>query len=80
MGDKVSNFVRKLNVTDVYKIPKFAGFDRESRPRPFKQYSHVQIYLLFCRTKLMDSSYILWNKFQDYRLRFILSTQFLVTA
>ena len=29
---------------------------------------------------LMDSSYILWNKFQDYQIRFILTNHFLVTA
>ena len=44
----------------------------------FKQCSRVQIFLLFCRTKpYMDSSYTLWNKFQDYQLRFILTNQFL---
>ena len=26
---------KKLDVSDVLKNPKFEGFDRESRPRPF---------------------------------------------
>ena len=37
----------------------------------FKQCSHVQIFWLFVERNLMDGSYILWNKFQDYQLRFI---------
>ena len=45
----------------------------------FTQCSHVQIFFLVERN-LTDSSYILWNKFQDYQLRFILTNQFLVTA
>ena len=39
----------------------------------FKQCSHVQIFLFFVEQNLMDSSYILWNKFQDYQLRLILT-------
>ena len=50
LGYKASNFVKKMDVTDVSKTSKFEGFDRESRPRPFKQCSHVQIFLLYCRT------------------------------
>ena len=46
----------------------------------FKQCSHVQIFFFFVERNLMDSSYILWNKFQDYQLRFILTNNFLVTA
>ena len=46
----------------------------------FKQCSHVQIFCFFVEQNLMDSSYILWNKFHDYQLRFILTNQFLVTA
>ena len=46
----------------------------------FKQYSRVQIFLFFVERNLMDSSYVLWNKFQDYQLRFILTNHFLVTA
>ena len=31
----------------------------------------------FCLERnLMDNSYILWNKFQDYQLRFILTNHF----
>ena len=33
---KTSNFVKKLDVTNVSETAKFEGFDRESRPRPFK--------------------------------------------
>ena len=36
----------------------------------YKQCSRVQIFLLFVGQVLVDSSYILWNKFQDYQLRF----------
>ena len=46
----------------------------------FKQYSRVQIFFFFVERILMDSSYILWNKFQAYQLRFILTNHFLVTA
>ena len=47
----------------------------------FKQYFHVQIFLLFfVEEHLMDICYILWNKFQGYQLRFILTNNFLVTA
>ena len=35
----------------------------------FKQCSRVQIVSLFVERILMDSSYILWNKFQDYQLK-----------
>ena len=50
LGYKASNFVKKLDVTDVLKISKFEGFDRESRPIPFTQCSRIQTFLLFCRT------------------------------
>ena len=46
----------------------------------FKQCSRVQNFFAFFGINLMDSSYILWNKFQDYQLRFILTNHFLVTA
>ena len=46
----------------------------------FKQCSHVQIFYFFVEWILMDSSYILWNKIQDYQFRFILTNHFLVTA
>ena len=51
LGYKVSNFVLKMDVTDVYKNPKFEGFDRESRPTPFKTMFPRLDFLLFCRTK-----------------------------
>ena len=44
----------------------------------FKQCSHVQIF--FVERNFMDSSYILWNKCQDYQLRYILTNHFAVTA
>ena len=46
----------------------------------FKQCSRVQIFLVFVERILMDSPYILWNKFQDYQLRFSLTNHFLVIA
>ena len=46
----------------------------------FKQCFHVQILFFFVERNLMGSSYILWNKFQDYQLRFILTNHFLVSA
>ena len=47
----------------------------------FKQCSHVQIFFgFFVEQNPMDSTYILWNKFQGYQLRLILKTNFLVTA
>ena len=42
-GYKASNFVKKLDVTDVLKISKFEGFDRESRPRPFLDLPQVSL-------------------------------------
>ena len=46
----------------------------------FKQLFRVQIVLLSVEQILMDSSYILGNKFQDYQPRFILRHHILVTA
>ena len=34
----------------------------------------------FVERNLMDSSYVLWNKFQDYQVKFILIDHFLVKA
>ena len=64
------------------KNPKFEGFGRKSRPRPFQTMfpSSAFFFAFFVERNLMDSSYILWNKFQDYQLRFILTNHFLVTA
>ena len=39
-----------------------------------------EFFLLFVERILMDISYILWNKFQDYQLRFTLANHFLVIA
>ena len=33
-----------------------------------KQCSHVQTFCFFAESNLMDSSYVIWNKFQDYQL------------
>ena len=56
----------------------------------FKQCSRIQILLLFCRMNpygfyginlnTLKFKYILWNKFQDYQLKFILTNHFLATA
>ena len=46
----------------------------------FKQCSSIQIFCLFVEQILMDSSYILWNKFQGYQLTFILTNHVLVTV
>ena len=46
----------------------------------YKQCSRIEIFCFFVERMLMDSSYILWNKFQDYQVRFILRNHFLVTA
>ena len=47
----------------------------------FKHCFSVQIfYSIFCffvERNSMDSSYMLWNKFQDYRVSFILTDHFL---
>ena len=45
-----------------------------------KQCSHFQIFCFFVERNFMDNSYMLWNKFQDYQLKFILTNHFLVTA
>ena len=44
----------------------------------FQLPSRVQISLLFLERNSMDSSYMLWNKFQDYQVRLILTDHFLV--
>ena len=41
-----------------------------------EQCSRVQIFLFFVEWNLMDSSYMLLNKFHDYQLRFILTNPF----
>ena len=43
----------------------------------FKQCSRVQTsFAFFVEQIIMGSSYILWNKFQDYQLRFIFNKRF----
>ena len=42
----------------------------------FKQCSRVQIFCVFVERMFIASSYILWNKFQDYQLRFISTNHF----
>ena len=39
-----------------------------------------RFFCFFVEGILMDSSYILWNKFQDYQRIFILTNHCLVTA
>ena len=46
----------------------------------FKQCSAFRFFCFFVERILLDSSYILWNKFQDYQLRFILTNHLLITA
>ena len=56
-------------------------YDRESRSIPFlNNVPAFRLYCFFVERNPMDSSYMLWNKFQDYQLRFILTNRFLVTA
>ena len=38
-GYLASNFVKKNDVTNIKKLPKFQCFDRKSRPRPFQTMS-----------------------------------------
>ena len=46
----------------------------------YKQCSHIQTLCFFVERILMDDYYILWNKFQDYQLRFILTNHCFLTA
>ena len=46
----------------------------------FENVPEFRFFCFFGERNLMDSSYILWNKFQDYQLGFILINHFLVTA
>ena len=41
----------------------------------FKQFSHVQIFCFFVERILMDNSYTLWNNFQEYQFKYILTNQ-----
>ena len=52
----------------MFKNSKFEGFDRECCRRPFKT---MFLFAFFVERVLMISSHMLWNKFQDYQLRFI---------
>ena len=40
-------------------------------------FPHSDFFCFFVERILMDSSYVLWNKFQDYQLTFILTNNFL---
>ena len=52
LGYKVSNFVKNIGCYQcLKKTPQFEGFDRDLVQGLFKQCSHVQIFLLFCKTK-----------------------------
>ena len=46
----------------------------------FNNVPGFRFFGFFVERKLMDSCYILWNKFQDCQLRFILKKQFFLTA
>ena len=72
LGYKVSNFVLKNWMLPMFKKPQnLKGLTMNPVQGLFKQCSHIQIFSLFVERNLMDSSYIVWNKFQDYQLRFI---------
>ena len=45
----------------------------------FKQCSRIQIifFAFFVERKSRNNSYMLWNKFQDYQVRFTLTDHFL---
>ena len=51
---------------------KFKGLTVNLVLGHFQQCSRLQILFFFLELILMDISYILWNKFQDYQLRLIL--------
>ena len=51
---------------------KFKGLTVNLVLGHFQQCSRLQILFFFLELILMGSSYILWNKFQDYQLRLIL--------
>ena len=64
----------------MFKTPEFEGSDRESGPRPFLTMFSRSDFAFFVERNLMDNCHVLWNKFQDYQLRLILTNHFLVTA
>ena len=70
--------LKKLDLTDAQKTCKFKGVGRKSRPGSFTQCSRVQIFFFFVERKSWDNSYMLWNKFQDYQVRFTLTYHCLV--
>ena len=72
LGQKASNFVKKWMLPMFEKPLKFKGLTVNLILGHFQQCSHFQIFYFFLELILMDSSYILWNKFQDYQLRLIL--------
>ena len=74
---KASNFVKKIDVTNVKKPQNLKGLTVNPAPGLFKQCFRFQIvFCFFVGRILMDSFYILWNKFQDYQLRFIFTNHF----
>ena len=58
------------------KPQNLKGFTMNLVQGLIKQCSHIQIFCFFVERNLMDSSHMLWNKFQDYQLRFILTNHF----
>ena len=74
-----SNFVNKLDVTNVNNHVNLKDSTVNLVLSLFKQCSRVQIFFcFFVERNSMHSSYMLWNKFQDYHIRFILTDHFLV--
>ena len=72
--------LKKLDVTDVLKSQNLKSLNVNLVLSLVKQCSRVQNFCFFVERILMDSSHILWNKFQVYQLRFILTNHILVTA
>ena len=71
-------FRKKSDDTDVTNHRKFEGFDLKSGPKPFLKCSRDQTFCFFVEQNSMDSSYWLWNKSQNYQVRYILTDHFLV--
>ena len=78
---KVLYFVKKLGCYRCLKDPQnLKGLTVNFVQGLFNQCFHLQIFCFFVERNLIDSSYILWNKFQDYQPILILANHFLVTA
>ena len=81
VGYKASNFDKKWTSPMFKKPQNLRGLNVNLVLGLFKQCSRVQIFFAFLAERiLLDSPYILRNKFQDYQLRFILTNHFLVIA